>query len=63
MELGKIIGEIILNNPELEEYYQNNKEEIKTFIDKLQVTKKEDIKDMLILYKIIEETDIPTSDI
>jgi len=63
MELEKIIGEIILNNSELEEYYQNNKEEIKTLIDKLQVTKKEDIKDMLILYKIIEETDIPTSDI
>jgi len=59
MELGKIIGEIILNNPELEEYYQNNKEEIKTFIDKLQVTKKEDIKDILKLYKLIEETDIP----
>jgi hypothetical protein len=57
MGLDKIINEIILNNPELADYYQNNEEEIKTLIDKLHI-KKEDIKDLIKLYKIIEETDI-----
>ncbi|WP_027365868.1 hypothetical protein [Desulfotruncus alcoholivorax] len=57
MELDKIINEIVLNNPELAGYYQNNEEEIKTLIDKLHI-KKEDVKDLIKLYKIIEETDI-----